>query len=95
MKANTNRSVTKSKVVLIALLAIVFVCAVLVVCVAEIRQYNIYKQQIASQDRQIEELEKAKDYYESDNYDNNSSRDQGYAGENDLQFDEEKKGKLI
>lgn len=88
MKANTNPSVTKSKVVLIALLAIVFVCAVLVVCAVEIRQYNIYKQQIASQNRQIKDLEKAKDYYESDNYDNNSSRDQGYAGENDLGFEE-------
>ncbi len=75
---------------MVALLAIIFVCLALIVSVVEIRQYNIYKQRIALQEQQIKDLENAKNYYESDNYRDNSVRDDGYAGENDLIFGEEK-----
>ena len=84
-----NRFVTKSKVMLIAVLAIVFVCLLLVVSVVEIRQYNIYKQQISAQEQQIEDLQNAKDYYNSKNYENNAQRDAGKANNGDIVFEEE------
>lgn len=84
-----NQSRTKSKVLLIASLAIVFVCAMLIVSIVEIRKYHLCKQEIASQEQLLEELQNKKDYYNSKNHDNNTARDNGYAGEDDLIFGEE------
>jgi len=60
-----NQSRTKSTITLIALLSIGLMFVLMVVSVIEIRQTYVYKQRIASQERQIEELQNAKDYYES------------------------------
>lgn len=77
-----NQSKTKSKVMIIALTSILLVCLLLVVSVVEIVQTYKYKKQIEAQERQIEQLQNAKDYYES------KLDDFGY-GENDFVFEEE------
>lgn len=84
-----NQSKTKAKIMLIAVLAIVFVCTLLIIGVVEIRQYNKYKQQISAQEQQISELQNAKNYYNSANYDENAPRDNGYAENGDMVFEEE------
>jgi Na+/melibiose symporter-like transporter len=63
-----NQSKTKTKITLIAILAIVFVCALFVISIIEIRQYNIYSQKILTQEKQLEELKNAKNYYTTQNY---------------------------
>ena len=78
-----NQSRTKSIVTLVALLSIGLVFMLLVVSVIEIRQNYVYKQRIASQERQIKELQNAKDYYES-----KLNQDNSY-GENDFVFEVE------
>ena len=60
-----NQSKIKSKVMLIALCTIALVLVLLVASIVEIRQCYVYKQRIASQERQIEQLQNAKDYYKS------------------------------
>ena len=52
-------------ITLVALCCIVLVFVLLVASVVEIRQCYKLEQRIASQERQIEELQNAKDYYES------------------------------
>ena len=84
-----NQSRTKAKVLFIAFVAIIFVCSLFVVGIVEIRQYHLYKQQLASQQRLIEELENAKKYYGSSNYENNAERDNGEANDGDITFTEE------
>ncbi|MBQ8522958.1 MAG: hypothetical protein IJ458_04835 [Clostridia bacterium] len=78
-----NQSKTKSMVTLIALCTIVLVFVLLIASCIEIRQCYKLKQQIASQERQIEELENAKDYYES-----KLNQDQTY-NDGDFIFEEE------
>ena len=60
-----NQSRTKSTITLIALCTIALVFVLLIASIVEIKQCYKLKQQIASQERQIEELQNAKDYYES------------------------------
>ncbi|MFQ6724217.1 MAG: hypothetical protein ACLRFE_02665 [Clostridia bacterium] len=60
-----NQSRTKSLVTLVALCTIALVFVLLVVSVIEIKKCYDYKQRITSQERQIEELQNAKDFYES------------------------------
>lgn len=84
-----NQSRTKAKVLLIACLAIMFVCILLIVGIVEIKKYNDYKQQIYAQEQQIKDLENAKNYYNSNNYDNNASRDNDTANDGDITFTEE------
>lgn len=84
-----NQSKTKAKITFIAILAILFACVLLVVCVVEIKQYNNYKQQIFAQEQEIQRLQNLKDYYNSGNYDDNTSRDNGNANNGDLIFEEE------
>ena len=50
-----NQSKTKAKITFIAILAILFACVLLVVCVVEIKQYNNYKQQIFAQESFLKE----------------------------------------
>ena len=85
-----NQSKTKSKVTLIALIAICLFCLLLVVAIVEIRQVNIYQQRISAQEQTLEELENAKNYYNSKNYENNAVRDQeGVGNDGDINFTEE------
>jgi flagellar basal body-associated protein FliL len=65
MRGNENQSKTKSKVTLIALCLVAFMFLLAIVSVVEIRQIYLYKQRISSQERQIKELQNAKDYYKS------------------------------
>ena len=74
---------TKSKVMLIALVSIVLMFLLIIVSIVEIRQYHIYKQQIAKQERQINDLKNAKDYYED------KAQDDGYTND-DLIFEVDK-----
>lgn len=67
-----NQSRTKSLVTFIAVCFIVLVFVALVISIVEIRQCYIYKQRIASQERQIEQLKNAKDYYKSQLDQNNN-----------------------
>ncbi|MBQ7797813.1 MAG: hypothetical protein IJ371_01675 [Clostridia bacterium] len=78
-----NQSKTKSMVTLIALFSIVLMFALFVVSVVEIRQCYKLEQRISSQERQIEELQNAKDYYES-----KLNQDNGYS-DGDFVFEEE------
>ncbi len=78
-----NQSKTKSLVTLVALFSLVLVFALLIVSVVEIRQVYVYKQRIASQEREIERLQNAKDYYESQ-----LDKDNGYNS-GDFVFGEE------
>ena len=78
-----DQSKTKAKVTLIALCTIVLMFVVLIASVVEIRQCYKLKQQIAQQERLIEELQNAKDYYESELNQDNSYQD------GDLVFGEE------
>ena len=71
---------TKSKVMIIALTSIVLVFALIVLSIIEIRQYYVYKRQIANQERQINDLKNAKDYYED------KLQDDGYTSD-DLIFE--------
>ena len=75
---------TKSKVMMIALVSIVLMFALIIASIVEIRQYHIYKQQIAKQERQINDLNNAKDYYED------KVQDDGYTND-DLIFEVENK----
>ena len=85
-----NQSKTKTKVTFIATIAICFVCLLLVGAIVEIRFYNIYTQKISAQEQTLEELKNAERYYDSENYKNNSLRDQQNAGnDGDLIFEEE------
>jgi len=84
-----HQSATKFKVTALALVAIVFACLLLVVGVIEIKKYHDYRQQISAQEQQIKDLENAKNYYQSNNYDDNASRDNGHAQDGDLVFGEE------
>lgn len=77
-----NHSKIKSKVTLIALCLVALAFVLLVASIVEIRQCYKLKQQIASQERQIEELNNAKDYYKS------LSQNDGYE-DGDLIFEEE------
>ena len=78
-----NQSRTKSLVTLVALATIVLVFVLLIASVVEIRQVYVYKQRIASQEREIERLQNAKDYYESQ-----LNKDNGYNS-GDFVFEEE------
>ena len=69
-----NQSKTKAKVMMIAIVAIVFVCALFVISIVEIRQYHKLNQQILAQERELNRLNNAKDYYNSPNF-NNSDGD--------------------
>jgi len=60
-----NQSRTKSLVTIVALCTIALVFVSLVVSVIEIRQCYKLKQKISAQERQIEELKNAKDFYKS------------------------------
>lgn len=84
-----NQSKTKTKITTIAILAIVFVALLLIIGIIEIRLYNKYSNRLAVQESQIEELQNAKNYYNSKNYDENAPRDDGYANEGDIIFKEE------
>ena len=77
-----NQSMTKSKVTIIALLAIVVVCLLFVVSIVEIRLCYKYRKEIASQEQQIKSLQNQKDYYKD------KLADAGY-GEDDLIFEVE------
>ena len=77
-----NHSKIKSKVTLIALCLVALAFVLLVASIVEIRQCYKLKQQIASQERQIEELNNAKDYYKS------LSQNDAYE-DGDLIFEEE------
>ena len=59
-----------------------FMCLLLAVSVVEIVQTYKYKKQIEAQERQIEQLKNAKDYYKD------KLGDLGY-GEDDFVFEEE------
>ena len=69
---------------MIALVSIVLMFALIIASIVEIRQYHIYKQQIDKQERQINELNNAKDYYED------KVKDDGYTND-DLIFEVENK----
>ena len=85
-----SQSKIKSKVTLIATIAIGLFCLLLIIAIVEIRQYNICTQKIQAQERTLEELKSAEKYYSSDNYKNNSLRDlQGAGNDGDLNFTEE------
>ena len=77
-----NHSKIKSKVTLIALCLVALAFVLLVASIVEIKQCYKLKQQIASQERQIEELNNAKDYYKS------LSQNDDYE-DGDLIFEEE------
>lgn len=77
-----NHSKIKSKVTLIALCLVALAFVLLVASIVEIKQCYKLKQQIASQERQIEELNNAKDYYKS------LSQNDAYE-DGDLIFEEE------
>ena len=77
-----NQSRTKSKITLIALSTIAIVLLFLVLSVVEIVFVYKYKQQIAKQEQQIEELQNAKDFYKD------KLNEAGYS-EDDLVFEEE------
>ena len=77
-----NQSKIKSKVTLIALCLVALAFVLLIASIIEIRQCYVYKQRIASQERQIEELNNAKDYYKS------LSQNDGYE-DGDIIFEEE------
>ena len=76
-----NQSRTKSNVTLLALLSIGLIFVLLVVSIIEIRQTYVYKQRIASQERQIKDLQNAKDYYEGKLNQDNSYDDGDYVFE--------------
>ena len=76
-----NHSKIKSKVTLIALCLVALAFVLLVASIVEIKQCYKLKQQIASQERQIEELNNAKDYYKS------LSQNDGYE-DGDIIFEE-------
>ena len=84
-----NQSRTKAKVLLVASIAILLFVALFVISIVEIRQYNNYLQKISSQEQQIKDLENAKDYLNSNNYDTNASRDNNHAQDGDLSFMED------
>ena len=84
-----NQSRTKAKILLIAMMSIAFVCLLLVCAVVEIRKYNQYTKLASAQEQQIEDLENLKDYYNSSNYDDNASRDDGHYADGDIIFGEE------
>lgn len=75
---------------LIATIAISLFCVLLIVAVVEIRKVNVYQQRISAQERELQELENAKNYYNSKNYENNAVRDQeGLGNDGDIIFEEE------
>ena len=84
-----NQSRTKAKILFIAMVSIALVCLLVVLAAVEIRQYNKYTQQISAQEQQIKDLENLKDYYNSSNYDDNASRDNGNYADGDIIFGEE------
>lgn len=85
-----NQSKIKSKIMLIATIAISLFCVLLIVAVVEIRKVNVYQQRISAQERELQELENAKNYYNSKNYENNAVRDQeGLGNDGDIIFTEE------
>lgn len=71
------------------MVSIALVCLLVVLAAVEIRQYNKYTQQISAQEQQIKDLENLKDYYNSSNYDDNASRDNGNYADGDIIFGEE------
>ena len=84
-----DQSRTKAKVTFVALCVIIFVCILLALGVILIHFCDKYNHKIALQDKQIEALENAKDYYGSDRYIDNSLRDNNYANPGDMIFEEE------
>jgi len=84
-----NQSKTKAKVLLIAILSIAFVFLLLVCSIVEIKKYNDYTKQLSAQEREISDLQNLKDYYNSNNYDENASRDNGNYTDGDIIFEEE------
>ncbi len=84
-----NQSKIKTKVTFVALCVIVFVCILLALGVILIHFCDKYDHKIAVQNQQIEALENAKKYYNSDRYIDNSLRNDNYANEGDIIFEEE------
>lgn len=85
-----NQSKIKSKVTLIATIAISLFCLLLIIGVVEIRKVNVYQQRISAQERELQELQNAKNYYNSKNYENTAVRDQeGLGNDGDIIFGEE------
>jgi len=82
-----NQSKIKAKILLIAILSIAFVFLLLVCSIVEIRKYNMYTKKISAQEREIKDLKNLKDYYNSDNYDENASRDSGNYSDGDIIFE--------
>ena len=91
MQENTNLSKIKLKVTLIALSAIIFVIALFVVSVVEIKHINNLKSNISQQERELSNLQNKKGYYDSSNYEENHWRDDedNYGNSGDLIFTEE------
>lgn len=91
MQENANLSKIKFKVTLVAVCAIIFVVALLVISVVEIRTHYVLSNQIEQQERELDRLQKQKDYYNSSNYKDNSTRDGegNYGNTGDLSFTEE------
>ena len=84
-----NQSKIKSKITFIAILYIAVVLLLLAFAIIEIKKYNIYTKQLSAQEREIENLKNLKDYYNSNNYDENASRDNGNYADGDIVFEEE------
>jgi len=84
-----NQSKIKAKILLIAILSIAFVFLLLVCSIVEIKKYNDYTKQLSAQEREISDLQNLKDYYNSNNYDENASRDNGNYTDGDIIFEEE------
>lgn len=84
-----NQSRTKAKILFVAMISIAVVCLLAVLAAVEIRQYHKYAQRISAQEQQIEDLGNLKDYYNSSNYDDNASRDNGNYADGDIVFGEE------
>lgn len=76
---------------MIAVCAIVFVLALLVISVVEIRAHFVVANQIEQQEEELANLQKQKDYYNSQNGKDNTTRDSDgdYGNSGDLTFTEE------
>ena len=91
MQENTNLFKIKLKVTLIALSAIIFVVALFVISVVEIKKINDLKSNISQQQQELSNLQNKKGYYNSSNYEENLWRDNedNYGNTGDLIFTEE------
>lgn len=84
-----NPSKIKIKVTFLALCAIIFVCVLLALSVVLIHFCDKYKSKIAIEAYEIETLEDAEKYYNSDKYLDDTLQENGFANQGDKIFEEE------